>query len=109
MHEPALTNEQNAQVASLLTCDGWPLIVTLFADSEFMQLEAIRSDPLAPEAQAAAVKLAHIEELRGLIRSITPSFIGDPFDGTRIRSNSGDGPETRSVPDDPQPDDYDLS
>jgi hypothetical protein len=107
MHEPQLTTEQSAQVASLLTCDGWPLIVTLFADSEFMQLEAIRSDPLAPEAQAAAVKLAHIEELRGLIRSITPSFIGDPFDGTRL-SRTGDGPETGPDPD-PPTDDYDLS
>ena len=106
MHENQLTEEQTAQVASLLTCEGWPLIVTLFGDSEFHQLEILRAAPMSEQATAASVKLAHIEELRALIRSITPEYIGDPFDGPQSpRTGHGPGPELR---DDPPEDDYDL-
>jgi hypothetical protein len=79
MHEsldPAVT----ALVANLLASDGFSLVIDLLADSERSQLTVLRALPLGDAAKAAAVKLAHIEELRNAFRSVTPDEYGDPFD-----------------------------
>jgi hypothetical protein len=101
MHDetPELDPETSTLVASLVTAEGWPLINRLFADSEFYQLQKLRAAPLDPQAQAAAVKLAHIEELRDMFRSITPPEFGDPFDVVQRLDEAGHGPDP-----DPEPD-----
>ena len=109
MHNPPLLiDDVPAQVDFLLACPGWPLVVQLLVDSEAIQIACIRRDPLAPTATAAAVKLAHIEDLRSLFRSIVPKKHGDPFDVTQRPSKSGDGSRDRPPVPDAEPDEYQL-
>jgi hypothetical protein len=95
-------------MAALLTCEGWPLVVRLFADAEWDAIQIIRTDPQGPPAQAAAVKLAHIEELRSMVRSVTPEHIGDPFDVAKRPDEAryGSGPEPDEL--ELEPDDYEI-
>ena len=109
MHNPPLlADDVPVMIESLLACPGWPLVAQLFADSETIQVSSIRRDPLAPTATAAAVKLAHIEELRTLFCSRVPKKYGDPFDVAQRPSKSGDGSGDRPPVPDAEPDEYQL-
>lgn len=104
MHDP-VPERLAAQVSILVGSEGWPLIPWLLADSEEANLRVIRSAPLSPEAKAAAVKLAHIEELRTLFRSVATHLDKDPFDVAERPDPAwyGQGPGRE-----PEPDDYEL-
>lgn len=105
MHETPESRRLAAQMVQLVGSEGWPVVVELFISSERTQIQVMRADPLSPESQAAAVKLAHIEELRNALRSATPTECGDPFDVAKRPSEAWNGRDPGPEPDE---DDYDL-